>query len=334
MAKIRDRSEVLRFGVPVALFLPGVAYLGITNGHQFIANDFFAFMYCLAGIGFASTPLLAWRRATGWYADPGFVRSAWFPWLFTTMQGVAYSAPRVETNVFMLIFGWGMFIHAGMIALYFLGNALWGIEDDGTAPGTSGVTPEIPRLQAASAYVPLERADRPAAGDRRRTGHGARPSLRPANPCYKAWLAQSLRELNQGATDQEQSAWADALAQEVRATYPGVHVSLRMDRGYLLLYLIVLPKQLQGIGLGTRVMDHLTSAADLRGVGMTLNPSDHFGADPDRLHAFYRRLGFVTNKWRGEIGAAAEGMVRAPRNSAAAVESPVCFDSCCEESTS
>lgn len=27
-------------GMPAALFLPGVAYLGITNGHQFIANDF------------------------------------------------------------------------------------------------------------------------------------------------------------------------------------------------------------------------------------------------------------------------------------------------------
>ncbi|MFD5457796.1 hypothetical protein [Streptomyces olivaceus] len=43
MAKVRDRGEVLAFGVPAMLFLPGVAYLGITNGHQFIANDFFAF---------------------------------------------------------------------------------------------------------------------------------------------------------------------------------------------------------------------------------------------------------------------------------------------------
>ncbi|MEU7184108.1 MULTISPECIES: hypothetical protein [Streptomyces] len=42
MAKVRDRGEVLGFGVPAVLFLPGVAYLGITNGHQFIANDFLA----------------------------------------------------------------------------------------------------------------------------------------------------------------------------------------------------------------------------------------------------------------------------------------------------
>ncbi|WP_327380553.1 hypothetical protein [Streptomyces sp. NBC_01207] len=48
MAKIRDCGDVLGFGAAAVLFLPRVAYLGITNGHQFIANDFFAFMYCLA----------------------------------------------------------------------------------------------------------------------------------------------------------------------------------------------------------------------------------------------------------------------------------------------
>ncbi|MDX3587541.1 hypothetical protein [Streptomyces europaeiscabiei] len=65
---------------------PGLfpAYLGTTNGHQFIANDFFAFMYSLACVGFASVPLMAWRRGGGRYTDPGFNRSAWFPWLFTT----------------------------------------------------------------------------------------------------------------------------------------------------------------------------------------------------------------------------------------------------------
>ncbi|WP_093931392.1 hypothetical protein [Streptomyces sp. ok210] len=102
----------------------------LSNGHQFIANDFFAFMYCLASVGFAAVPLLAWRRGSGRYADPGFVRSAWFPWLFTTMQGVAYSSPRSDANVYMLIFGWGMFIYAGMVALYFLARALWSTDDE------------------------------------------------------------------------------------------------------------------------------------------------------------------------------------------------------------
>ncbi|MEU7178003.1 MULTISPECIES: hypothetical protein [Streptomyces] len=143
MTKVRDRGEVLGFGVPAVLFL-GVAYLGITNGYQFIANDFFALMYCLASIGFASVPLLAWRRGGGRYADPGFVRSAWFPWLFTTMQGVAYSSPRSDANFFMLIFGWGMFIYAGMVALYFLARALWAVDNDQAVPATGedAVRPE------------------------------------------------------------------------------------------------------------------------------------------------------------------------------------------------
>ncbi|WP_406511067.1 hypothetical protein OG851_00260 [Streptomyces sp. NBC_00161] len=131
---VRWRGEVLGFGAAAALFLPGVAYLGITNGHRFIDNAFFAFMYCLAGVGFAAVPLLAWRRGGGRYADPGFVRSAWFPWLFTTMQGVAYSSPRSDANVFVLILGWGAFIYAGMVALYFLGRALWAADDDHAAP--------------------------------------------------------------------------------------------------------------------------------------------------------------------------------------------------------
>uniref|UniRef100_UPI00366B1296 hypothetical protein n=1 Tax=Bacillus tropicus TaxID=2026188 RepID=UPI00366B1296 len=139
MAKI-NRGDVLGFGVPVVLFLPGVAYLGITNGHQFITNDFFALMYCLASVGFAAVPLLAWRRGGGRYADPGFVRSAWFPWLFTTMQGVAYSSPRTDANILMLIFGWGMFIYAGMVALYFLARALWGTDDDQAVPEVDGDT--------------------------------------------------------------------------------------------------------------------------------------------------------------------------------------------------
>jgi hypothetical protein len=33
-------AERIAWTLPAALFVPGVAYLGITNGHQFIANDF------------------------------------------------------------------------------------------------------------------------------------------------------------------------------------------------------------------------------------------------------------------------------------------------------
>ncbi|MFD7617016.1 hypothetical protein [Streptomyces sp. NPDC059802] len=46
------------------------------------------------------------------------------------MQGVAYSSPRSDANVFVLTFGWGAFIYAGMVALYFLARALWSVDDE------------------------------------------------------------------------------------------------------------------------------------------------------------------------------------------------------------
>ncbi|OEJ20786.1 hypothetical protein AR457_39255 [Streptomyces agglomeratus] len=118
-------------------------------------------------------------------------------------------------------------------------------------------------------------------------------------------------------TDQAQEAWADALAEEIQTRYPGVRLQLGIDRGpYLVLFWIFLPESERGKGLGTRVMKHITAAADVRGVPITLSPSDTFGGDLHRLHAFYRRLGFVPNTRRGEIGSPRESMVRTPHSSA------------------
>ncbi|MER6103756.1 GNAT family N-acetyltransferase [Streptomyces sp. NPDC001832] len=109
-----------------------------------------------------------------------------------------------------------------------------------------------------------------------------------------------------------------ALAEEIRTSYPGVRLELGIDHGpYLVLFSILLPESERGNGLGTRVMEHITAAADLRGVPMTLSPSDTFGGDLVRLHAFYRRLGFITNTRRGQIGAPRESMVRVPLGSTA-----------------
>ncbi|MFF9819001.1 hypothetical protein [Streptomyces sp. NPDC014006] len=79
---------------------------------------------------------MAWRRGEGRYADLGFLRSAWFPWLFTFGQGVAYSSARGGANVFVLIVGWGAFIYAGTVALYFLARALWAVDDGQAAPSS------------------------------------------------------------------------------------------------------------------------------------------------------------------------------------------------------
>ncbi|MFI5753528.1 hypothetical protein ACIBBE_49090 [Streptomyces sp. NPDC051644] len=56
------------------------------------------------------------------------------------MQGVAYSSPRTDSNIFMLIFGWGMFIYAEMVGLYFLARALWGVDVDQAVAEVDGDT--------------------------------------------------------------------------------------------------------------------------------------------------------------------------------------------------
>jgi GNAT superfamily N-acetyltransferase len=115
--------------------------------------------------------------------------------------------------------------------------------------------------------------------------------------------------------DQASRSWADALAEEIRTSYPSVRLELGLDPGpYLVLFWILVPESERGNGLGTRVMKHITAAADLHGVPVALSPSGNFGGAPDRLHAFYRRRGFITNASRGEIGSSRESMIRAPRD--------------------
>lgn len=68
--------------------------------------------------------------------------------MFTTGQGVVYSSHRTDTNVVVLVLAWGAFIFAGLIAMYYLGHALWGKATAGEgcrpagAPRPGGQPPE------------------------------------------------------------------------------------------------------------------------------------------------------------------------------------------------
>lgn len=209
----RRRPEVLGFGLAAVLYLPGVAYLGITNGHRFIPNSFFASMYCLAGVGFAAVPLLTWRPGSGRYTEPQLLRSAWFPWAYTTLQGVAYSSLRSDANVFTLFLGWGMFIFPGTIALYFLGSALWGSDGLRAVGNVGGAEPAA----SLGGLLPPQSADtfaadaRTAAPVRVPSAHSTGPSLPPPNTapaCYEAWRQQIIDNLDQAVPDRgEQKAW-------------------------------------------------------------------------------------------------------------------------------
>ncbi|MQS37706.1 hypothetical protein [Streptomyces katsurahamanus] len=54
-----------------------------------------------------------------------------------TSQCVAYSTQRTDSSVILLTPGWGAFIGAGTVALYYLGHAFWLNKRDRTAPDPS-----------------------------------------------------------------------------------------------------------------------------------------------------------------------------------------------------
>ncbi len=191
------------------------------------------------------------------------------------MQGVAYSSPRSDANVFTLIFGWGMFIYAGMVAPFFLGNALGGIDDGRAAPGVSGAAPETTAVglvhpPATEASARAEHADRPASGECTRSGYGTGLSPRPAEAGSPAatkpgWtvrhilgMPSQIRSTVRGPTPSPR---------RLRSACPGVGVQVGMDRGpYLVLFWIRVPESERGRGFGIRAMQHLIAAADRRGV--------------------------------------------------------------------
>ncbi|MFJ5142781.1 GNAT family N-acetyltransferase [Streptomyces sp. NPDC088707] len=113
--------------------------------------------------------------------------------------------------------------------------------------------------------------------------------------------------------DQLPASWAADLAEEIETRYP-CRIQLGLDPGpHLVLFWILLPKELRGNGIGTRVMEHVLGAADRQGVPVTLSPSGKYGGDLDRLYAFYERFGFVASTNREQFGSAKESMVRVPR---------------------
>lgn len=120
----RRRGRTAGLGVPALIFFACAAYLGFANGPRFVDNAFFAAVYGLFSAGFVTVPLLAWRGGGAPYRDPGLIRSAWFPWLFTLVQGVAYSWTRGGHDVIGLVLGWGAFSAAGLVAVYLLGQTL------------------------------------------------------------------------------------------------------------------------------------------------------------------------------------------------------------------
>jgi len=107
---------------------------------------------------------------------------------------------------------------------------------------------------------------------------------------------------------------ADEIEESLRATYPGVSLSISQDSsGGLVLNRVIVPKELREQGLGSAVMGDLARMADQNGVRVALTPSSDFGGNVNRLRDFYSRFGFQPNSGPRRDFSTRESMIRDPQ---------------------
>jgi GNAT superfamily N-acetyltransferase len=81
----------------------------------------------------------------------------------------------------------------------------------------------------------------------------------------------------------------------LRKEEPGLVLWVESRWGWAELSILRVPWDRRGQGVFRRVVDVLTEAADLAGVGLAVTPTGEFGADLERLRRFYEGYGFVRN---------------------------------------
>lgn len=84
----------------------------------------------------------------------------------------------------------------------------------------------------------------------------------------------------------------------IGAKYPNINLELyyRTDSKILNLAKIIVPKQDQNQGIGTKVLTDIARLADNLGYTVILTPDTRFGASSvSRLQKFYKGFGFVIN---------------------------------------
>jgi predicted GNAT family N-acyltransferase len=105
---------------------------------------------------------------------------------------------------------------------------------------------------------------------------------------------------------------AKPLEQIVRdAEKANVKLDVYEKNGVLNLSRIVVPKEQRKSGIGSQIMNDLTSYADASNAKMALSPSTDFGGTSvTRLKDFYKKFGFVENKGKNKDFSISETMYR------------------------
>jgi predicted GNAT family N-acyltransferase len=96
---------------------------------------------------------------------------------------------------------------------------------------------------------------------------------------------------------------------ELEAEY-NIKLDIYDNGKWLTLSRIVVPKELRGSGIGSKVMERIVAFADNANKKIYLTPSKDFGATSlTRLKSFYKEFGFIKNTIKNETK---ETMVRLP----------------------
>lgn len=121
---------------------------------------------------------------------------------------------------------------------------------------------------------------------------------------------QQMNDLPSFRREQTTREFADQL----KAQYPGLKISLTGNGNVVTLQRIELPSDSRNIGTGTAIMQQISSWADANGKTVALSPSSDFGGNKARLNDFYKRFGFVDNKGRNKDYEISETMYREPQS--------------------
>jgi GNAT superfamily N-acetyltransferase len=126
--------------------------------------------------------------------------------------------------------------------------------------------------------------------------------------------AQPSRMADEAEAKLHQAEW-DELKQkwETEGVIIEPSVRLRELNGTVRPNSVVVPQNMRGKGIGSKVMESMSELADKQGRRIALSPSTDFGgSSTERLKRFYSRFGFVRNKGRNKDFSISETMYRNP----------------------
>jgi phospholipid N-methyltransferase len=97
--------------------------------------------------------------------------------------------------------------------------------------------------------------------------------------------------------------------------FPGVKLSLTRTEDIVTVSKIIIPKEQQRKGTGSKIMQKLVDWADENEVLLAATPTSDFGGKVKGIREFNQKFGFVDNKGRGKIFETQESMYREPQAS-------------------